>query len=720
MKKTSDQFPSRYGIGSWLQAAGLTRRTRTQRRRPVLESLEHRTLLTTITEFPTSSSTVDPTAITSGSDGNLWFVETVGNAIGMIDPTSATPHVTTFSNGLPANANLQGITSGPNGDLWFTEGGIFANAIGSIDPNHPSNPIQNFGTAAGMTAESSPTGIAADGADLWFTQPLPAATPQIGELDTTTGKITEFPAPSAMSEVSSQIVLGSDGHLWFTELGNIGIFSTSGSLVNQIPLPGGSNEQALSIAAGPGGTIWYTAGYFNAGHTAFTSSAVGVISASAPGTPAEIPLSSSTAPLGITAGPDGNVWFTVPSHATTAGTIDEISGGTITRTLAIPTTVVATPSPVAITTGHDGNLWFADGSGAVGVVDDTQLVVTSQPAPDVSVGSPFIMTVTDEYTSGAVNTAFNGMVTMFLEANPGGAGTTLGGTISVAAVNGVAHFSNLTLNKAGDGYTLVATSSATNGPTSSAPTSSFDAVVGSATRLAVLSGPPISVTAGSGFSVTVVDEYLSGALDTNFGASVTIAVSANPGGSTFTPVTVSAVGGVANFSGLTLNNVANGYTLQASSGVLTATTNPFNVTPLPPPPPTIVGEAVVFSQKTNPKTHKPKGPKTLSGYTITFDTAMDQTALGNGGNYSVAIEVLKNERVKVGKKTVTKKVLVPKPIGFRVSGVTSTSVTLALAGKQTFPKGGQLTVATGIDNTFGVFLAAPGVFTISKGGKNIS
>ena len=123
-------------------------------------------------------------------------------------------------------------------------------------------------------------------------------------------------------------------------------------------------------------------------------------------------------------------------------------------------------------------------------------------------------------------------------------------------------------------------------------------------------------------------------------------------------VTVAAVSGVATFSGLTLNNAANGYTLQASSGGLTATTNLFNVTPLPPPPPTISAESVVFNQKINKKTHKPKGPKTLAGYTITFDTAMDQTALGNGGNYVVAVDVIKNQKVKVGKKTVIKKVMV--------------------------------------------------------------
>ena len=51
-------------------------------------------------------------------------------------------------------------------------------------------------------------------------------------------------------------------------------------------------------------------------------------------------------------------------------------------------------------------------------------------------------------------TGYNGSVTIALANNPGG--STLGGTLTVPAVNGVATFSGLTLNKAGTGYTLKA------------------------------------------------------------------------------------------------------------------------------------------------------------------------------------------------------------------------------------------------------------------------
>jgi len=110
------------------------------------------------------------------------------------------------------------------------------------------------------------------------------------------------------------------------------------------------------------------------------------------------------------------------------------------------------------------------------------------------------------------------------------------------------------------------------------------------------------------------------------------------------------------------------------------------------------------------------GKPTLVGYTFTYSTAMNQGTIGNPVNYQVEMFVIK--RVK------KKKIVVPRSIGFTVSSITSNSVTLKLAGKQTFPKGGQITVIAsppgGVESTSGVFLAVNGGFTISRGGKAIS
>jgi len=99
----------------------------------------------------------------------------------------------------------------------------------------------------------------------------------------------------------------------------------------------------------------------------------------------------------------------------------------------------------------------------------TQLVVPTAAQPPVIVGinQAFQVQVLAEDANGEVDQFFSGEVTMNLPSSPSGA--TLGGTTTVTAVNGVATFSNLTLNKASVNYTLQATS---NG-LSSATTNGF-------------------------------------------------------------------------------------------------------------------------------------------------------------------------------------------------------------------------------------------------------
>jgi virginiamycin B lyase len=68
-----------------------------------------------------------------------------------------------------------------------------------------------------------------------------------------------------------------------------------------------------------------------------------------------IPTASSV-PVGIVAGPDGNLWFT-EHFGNKIGRIT--TGGSITE-FAIPT---ASSFPVGIVTGPDGNMWFTEAEG---------------------------------------------------------------------------------------------------------------------------------------------------------------------------------------------------------------------------------------------------------------------------------------------------------------------------------------------------------------------
>ncbi|MGQ0508365.1 MAG: Kelch repeat-containing protein [Myxococcaceae bacterium] len=105
-------------------------------------------------------------------------------------------------------------------------------------------------------------------------------------------------------------------------------------------------------------------------------------------------------------------------------------------------------------------------------------------------------------SGGSTATSSTATVTLALGANPGG--STLGGTVSVTAVNGIATFSNLSLNKVGTGYTLTASSAGLTGATSNA----FNITPGTATRIAVLGvSTPRLINAPSDVTLVVQDGY---------------------------------------------------------------------------------------------------------------------------------------------------------------------------------------------------------------------
>jgi hypothetical protein len=201
-------------------------------------------------------------------------------------------------------------------------------------------------------------------------------------------------------------------------------------------------------------------------------------------------------------------------------------------------------------------------------------VVTTQPPGSVTAGSGFGFTVTVEDKSGNAIGRFDGTVTVALSNNPGEADQ--GGTLSVTAHDGVATFSGLTLDKAGNSYTLLVSVAGLAGVT----TSPFDVTAAAATQLVVTTQPPSSITAGTEFGLVVSPEDAFGNVDPTFNGGVAVALLNNPGGATLGgTLTATAQDGVATFSGLTLDKAGNGYTLEVSSDRLAdVTTGTLNVT----------------------------------------------------------------------------------------------------------------------------------------------
>jgi virginiamycin B lyase len=331
--------------------AGKARRLRATRRQAVVvEQMEGRTLLSNITEFSTPTASSGPAGITTGPDGNLWFTEENADKIGMINPTThAISEFAIPTPNLTAQGGPDSITTGPDGNLWYTQG----TQIGMINPT--THGIAEFPLPSGSSAEAITAGP--DG-NLWFTtelnEHLGFPVGQIGMINPTTHAIAEFTFPNPGNlDFGSSITTGPDGNLWFVQGTEIGMINPTTHAIAEFPTPSGLVGR--SITTGPDGNLWFTGLVFTGDPR--TTGQFGSIAMINPTTHATTEFPQlQPAPIGITTGPDGNLWFTE------GGSIEMIN----------PTTHAITGFPTpsgsyagTITAGPDGNLWFT-GSGSDG------------------------------------------------------------------------------------------------------------------------------------------------------------------------------------------------------------------------------------------------------------------------------------------------------------------------------------------------------------------
>jgi streptogramin lyase len=344
---------------SFQRPARRTGTHRPTRFRPELIQLEDRCVLSpVINEFPIPTAG-SPLAITTGPDGNLWFTESGGDAIGRITPGGA---VTVF-NVATGRDFLNGIALGADNNLWFTE--ELTNRIGRITP---SGTLTQY---AIPTPNSRPIQITAgpDG-NLWFAESFGN---QIGRI-TTAGVITEFPLPTP-SALPEGITIGPDGNLWFTEtnINHIGRISPAGA-VTEFPIQSFTSGP-FGITSGPDGNLWFTQTIFDS----LVQNQIGRITPTGTITLFTIPTFGA-GPADITTGSDGNLWFTeqAPSQ------IGQITPAGVFSEFPVPT---GRSQPYGITSGPDGNLWFTEAlANKIG-----QIVLQPTPPPVGSTNQGFVL-----------------------------------------------------------------------------------------------------------------------------------------------------------------------------------------------------------------------------------------------------------------------------------------------------------------------------------------
>jgi len=284
----------------------------------------------------------------------------------------------------------------------------------------------------------------------------------------------------------------------------------------------------------------------------------------------------------VTSGAGSTLSVSLSLGANPTGAVLTCSGGQSKAAVA----GVATFSGCQVSKVGTGYTITAVASGVTGTTS-SPLNVTPGPAYQAgfivqpggaSYGQPFAPQPSVAIQDAAGNVVTSSSATVILAITPGtgpaGGVLTCTGGLARAAVNGVATFVGCEIDRAGSGVRLTATATGVLNATSS----TFTIAPGAPTRLA-FSTQPVAGSAGAAFTTQPVVSVLDAAGNVVTGSFALIGLAFTPGtgvpGATMTCTapTVAAANGIAAFVGCRIDRVGAGYTLTASSTLLTSATS---------------------------------------------------------------------------------------------------------------------------------------------------
>lgn len=245
-------------------------------------------------------------------------------------------------------AVLLGVGCRDSGDSNREETGQASTTVSAPTSTAPSNAVERFPVPAG----SAPHDVApAPDGSVWYTA---QRTGKLGRFDPATGGTTEVPL--GMGSAPHGVIVGPDGHAWVTDSGLNAIVRVDGKTneVKRFPLPAGHAGANLNTAAfDKRGILWFTGQSGVYGRLDPASGEMTVYDAP-----------EGRGPYGITATPDGTVWY-----ASLAGNhiarVDPVSGK---ATIVEPPT--AEQGARRIWTDSRGRLWVSEwNAGQVAVHD---------------------------------------------------------------------------------------------------------------------------------------------------------------------------------------------------------------------------------------------------------------------------------------------------------------------------------------------------------------
>jgi len=312
--------------------------------RPRLTSLEERWVPSTIAEFAlpplSSGGAFGATGITAGPDGNVWFADPVAGEVGRITPAGQVTEYRT------PGISAASITAGPDGNLWFLNDSLTQSGTPSIGRITPAGQVTTFTLPDDFTQPNQIT--AGPDGNVWFTESIYPTGEKVGRI-TPAGQITEFTVslPPGVSGQAEGITAGPDGNLYFLHDAVLARITPTGALTDHV-----ADNVGEAITVGPDGNLWTAGTRFDTQTGAVIGDFIDRISLSGGVTTFNVGTTNGT-PESISAGPDGNLWFTEPDanvigRITTAGQITLFN--------------VPTPGsqPTGIVAGPNGNIWFSE------------------------------------------------------------------------------------------------------------------------------------------------------------------------------------------------------------------------------------------------------------------------------------------------------------------------------------------------------------------------
>ena len=298
---------------------------------------------------------------------------------------------------------------------------------------------------------------------------------------------------------------------------------------------------------------------------------------------------TSSVTLSVASGPAAGTIGCTANPLAASSSVATFAGCQITGTAAAGTYTL---------TASDGSLTSAtSASFTINVGAATKVAFSTQPvggvAENVNLATQPVVSVQDAY--GNVVTGNTSSVTLAIASGPA-TGTFACTANPLAATAGVATFATCKINGTGAAGTYTLT--ATDGALTSAASSSFTIVAGTATKVAFTTQPVGGVAEGVNLGtqpvVSVQDAF--GNTVTGNTSSVTLSIASGPGSGSLacTANPLAASSGVASFAGckITGTAAAGTYTLTASDGALTsATSSSFTI---------VVGAAAAVAFTTQP------------------------------------------------------------------------------------------------------------------------